>query len=59
MNKILLCIILIASLNLFSQDTLTFMQYNLLNYGNYTDYCTSLNNNIEVTGTSANGEHRQ
>jgi len=47
MNKLLLCAILIASLNLFSQDTLTFMQYNLLNYGNYTDYCTSINNNIE------------
>lgn len=30
-----------------SQDTLTVMQYNLLNYGNYTSYCTSGNNNHE------------
>ena len=30
-----------------SQDTLTIMQYNLLNYGNYTSYCTSENNNID------------
>jgi len=28
------------------QDTLTVVQYNLLNYGNYTSYCTTANNNI-------------
>jgi len=33
---------------LYSQDTLQLMQYNLLNYGNYTDYCTSGNNNVDV-----------
>ncbi|MDY0101468.1 MAG: T9SS type A sorting domain-containing protein [Lentimicrobium sp.] len=30
-----------------AQDTLTVMQYNMLNYGNYTSYCTSDNNNHE------------
>jgi endonuclease/exonuclease/phosphatase family metal-dependent hydrolase len=30
-----------------SQDTLKIMHYNLLNYGNYTSYCTSANNNHE------------
>lgn len=30
-----------------AQDTLTVMQYNMLNYGNYTSYCTSENNNHE------------
>ncbi len=30
-----------------AQDTLTIMHYNLLNYGNYTSYCTSGNNNHE------------
>lgn len=29
-----------------AQDTLTVLQYNLLNYGNNTSYCTSINNNI-------------
>lgn len=29
------------------QDTLTLMQYNLLNYGNYTSYCTAANNSHE------------
>jgi len=27
-------------------DTLTVMQYNLLNYNNYTSYCTAANNNV-------------
>lgn len=27
-------------------DTLTVMQYNLLNYNNYTSYCTASNNNV-------------
>lgn len=31
----------------FSQDTLKVMHYNLLNYGNYTSYCTTGNNNHE------------
>jgi len=29
-----------------AQDTLTVMQYNLLNYGNFTSYCTGSNNNV-------------
>lgn len=29
-----------------AQDTIRLMHYNLLNYGNYTSYCTSSNNNI-------------
>ena len=29
-----------------AQDTITLLQYNLLNYGNYTSYCTSNNNNL-------------
>ncbi|MGQ9847144.1 MAG: endonuclease/exonuclease/phosphatase family protein [Bacteroidales bacterium] len=29
-----------------SQDTLTVMTYNLLNFNNYTSYCTSSNNNL-------------
>ncbi|PKP00944.1 MAG: hypothetical protein CVU11_16660 [Bacteroidetes bacterium HGW-Bacteroidetes-6] len=31
-------------LNINAQDTLTVMQYNLLNYNNYTTYCTTDNN---------------
>ena len=33
---------------IYSQDTLQLMQYNLLNYGNYTSYCTSGNNNVNI-----------
>ncbi|MBC8321029.1 MAG: T9SS type A sorting domain-containing protein [Bacteroidetes bacterium] len=45
-SKIILTIFLFAATTLFAQDTLTVMHYNLLNYGNYTDYCTTINNNI-------------
>ena len=34
-------------LQIQAQDTLTVMQYNMLNYGNYTSYCTTANNNHE------------
>ncbi len=44
-NKILFTLLLL-SLHGFSQDTLTYLQYNLLNYGNITSYCTEQNNNI-------------
>jgi endonuclease/exonuclease/phosphatase family metal-dependent hydrolase len=47
MKKALLFLALLSGLNLFPQDTLTFLQYNLLNYGNFTDYCTVQNNQIE------------
>ncbi len=38
------CLLPIA--DCFAQDTIRIMQYNLLNYGNYTSYCNSSNNNI-------------
>lgn len=44
---VLLCKILLISVYGFSQDTLTLMHYNLLNYGNYTTYCTTSNNNAD------------
>ena len=31
-----------------AQDTLTILQYNLLNYGNNTSYCTQNNNNVST-----------
>lgn len=46
MKKITLFFLLIFSIGLYAQDTLTVLQYNLLNYGNITSYCTSSNNNI-------------
>ena len=33
---------------IYSQDTLQLMQYNLLNYGNYTSYCSTGNNNVNI-----------
>lgn len=48
MIKRLLFILLCAFyLQTQAQDTLTVMQYNMLNYGNYTSYCTVANNNHE------------
>ena len=48
MKKVYLLLInLIIGSCLFSQDTLTVVQYNLLNYGNFTSYCTDENNNID------------
>ena len=35
----------------FAQDTVKIMQYNLLNYGNTTTYCTTTNNNINDKDT--------
>lgn len=32
--------------NILAKDTLTVMQYNLMYYGKYTDFCTSSNNNL-------------
>jgi len=46
MNKLLSILFLFFSFYLNAQDTITVMQYNLLNYGNYTSYCTSNNNNV-------------
>lgn len=36
----------IVSLAIFGQDTLTLLQYNLLYYGEPTDWCDNINNNI-------------
>jgi endonuclease/exonuclease/phosphatase family metal-dependent hydrolase len=47
MKKLVSFVVLfLLSVLLFSQDTLTVLQYNLLNYGVNTSYCTSSNNNI-------------
>jgi len=47
MKKLLLWLfIVLGGLTVRAQDTLTFLQYNLLNYGNFTSYCTSINNNV-------------
>jgi len=47
MKKVLpIVYFILFSLLVKGQDTLTFMQYNLLNYGNFTSYCTSSNNNV-------------
>lgn len=48
MRKFLLSGLLFVAYMLSAQDTLTIMQYNLLNYGNYTSYCTPSNNNIDT-----------
>ncbi len=47
MKTVLTVFIFTFSLSLLSQDTLTVMQYNLLNYGNFTSYCTESNNNLD------------
>jgi endonuclease/exonuclease/phosphatase family metal-dependent hydrolase len=47
MKKFLLGLfIVLGGLTVRAQDTLTFLQYNLLNYGNFTSYCTQNNNNV-------------
>ncbi len=47
MNKaIIIVIIAFSSLLLRAQDDIKVMQYNLLNYGNITSYCTASNNNM-------------
>ncbi|GAP43137.1 hypothetical protein SDC9_24432 [bioreactor metagenome] len=52
MKKSLLILLLtLIALVSGAQDTITIMHYNLLNYGNYTSYCTSSNNNHEQKDT--------
>jgi len=46
MRNIITFLLTLISLNLFSQDTIKIMQYNLLNYGNITEWCTTENNNM-------------
>lgn len=49
MKNILTSLILIClSALVYGQQTVTYMQYNLLNYGNFTSYCTSSNNNPDA-----------
>jgi len=51
LKKSLFIFLLFSPLLLVAQDTLLYMQYNLLNYGNYTSYCTTSNNNINNKDT--------
>ena len=47
MKKLFFILVLLFSqLLLLAQDTVKIMEYNLLNYGNYTSYCTTINNNV-------------
>ncbi len=47
MNKVLLIIAILGiSMLTKAQDDIKIMQYNLLNYGNITSYCTTTNNNL-------------
>lgn len=47
MKKFLLGIfIVLGAFSLRAQDTITFLQYNLLNYGNFPSYCPSSINNV-------------
>lgn len=49
MKKIFVISFLVfISLIMKSQDTMSVMTYNLLNFGNYTSYCTSSNNNYDL-----------
>lgn len=48
MKKILFLTLLSIFTKLHAADTLRVMQYNILAYGNYTTYCTSSNNNINM-----------
>lgn len=40
-------LLIVFGLYASAQDTLKIMQYNLLNYNNYTSYCTTSNNNVD------------
>jgi endonuclease/exonuclease/phosphatase family metal-dependent hydrolase len=47
MKKLLLWLfIILGTFTAKAQDTLTFLQYNLLNYGNFPSYCPSSINNV-------------
>lgn len=45
-KSIISTLLLFIGLNSFAQDDIKIMQYNLLNYGNITSYCTATNNNM-------------
>lgn len=42
---LLLILLLLISLKVSAQDSLRILQYNLLNYGNYSTFCNNVNNN--------------
>ncbi|MDG1902570.1 MAG: T9SS type A sorting domain-containing protein [Bacteroidales bacterium] len=49
MNNIFLALVLYFSITIsYSQDTLSIMHYNILNYGNNTGFCSQENNNIDI-----------
>ncbi len=48
MKKLLILLYTAFVISVYSQDTLQVMQYNLLNYGNYTSYCPSSSNNVNT-----------
>lgn len=45
MKHLFFLLILAVSVKLSAQDSIRVLQYNILNYGNYTSYCTNSNNN--------------
>ncbi|MBE0640001.1 MAG: lamin tail domain-containing protein [Bacteroidales bacterium] len=48
MKRLITTIFLFGTLILNGQDTLRVMHHNLLNFGNFTDFCTLTNNNPEA-----------
>ncbi|HAQ64408.1 MAG TPA: hypothetical protein DCR43_00890 [Bacteroidales bacterium] len=48
MKHLLSFLILIAALSVQAQDTLTVVQYNLLNYGNITGFCSASVNSVDA-----------
>ncbi len=47
MTKKITFICLWLTSSIIAQDTVTVMTYNLMNFGNYTSYCTTTNNNVQ------------
>ncbi|HQB49016.1 MAG TPA: hypothetical protein PK785_09135, partial [Bacteroidales bacterium] len=45
MKKLLFIFLLLTNTIIYCQDTITVMQYNLLNFGYFTSFCTVNNNN--------------
>ncbi len=45
MRKTLLAALFALAINAYSQDSLRILQYNLLNFGNYSGFCNNSNNN--------------
>jgi endonuclease/exonuclease/phosphatase family metal-dependent hydrolase len=47
-QKLFLFAFCVWAMDLWAQDTIRYMHYNLLNYGNGENFCTSTNNNIDT-----------